>query len=252
LQWLSPVDFALDQHDIISQRHEGTGQWFLDSPTFQNWLYGDRNWNILFCPGIPGAGKTIMAAVAIDHISRLREKKGLATGLAYVFCKYKAQADQSVSSLFAALLKQLVRSRPQTTAATTLIQWHIGGNCQPLLDELAEKMQSVCADYSTVYIVVDALDECDDKGGDRSRLVDKLCDLQVRGNSDVRLLFTSRLIPDIEQRFQGAHQLTIHADNDDVRQFVAAQMPRLSNCIKRDEGLKALAQNAIVESVDGM
>ena len=31
MEWLSPTDFTAQQHDIITRRQEGTGQWFLDS-----------------------------------------------------------------------------------------------------------------------------------------------------------------------------------------------------------------------------
>jgi hypothetical protein len=38
MQWLSPTDFPAQQHDIITRRQEGTGQWLLDSPKFKRWL----------------------------------------------------------------------------------------------------------------------------------------------------------------------------------------------------------------------
>src|SRR5947207_3898983 len=70
MEWLSPIDFPAQQHDIITQRQEGTGQWFIDTPEFKRWLHGyDKT---LFCPGIPGAGKTMMAAITIDHLLGIR------------------------------------------------------------------------------------------------------------------------------------------------------------------------------------
>jgi hypothetical protein len=38
IEWLSPIDFPAQQHDIISRRQEGTAQWFLDSVEFREWL----------------------------------------------------------------------------------------------------------------------------------------------------------------------------------------------------------------------
>jgi DNA replication protein DnaC len=50
----------------ITQR--GPGQWFLDSAEFDAWQQGrDKT---LFCPGISGTGKTMMAAVAVDHLCK--------------------------------------------------------------------------------------------------------------------------------------------------------------------------------------
>ncbi|KAL9048114.1 MAG: hypothetical protein Q9162_007855 [Coniocarpon cinnabarinum] len=105
MQWLSPIDFTAQQSDIISRRQDGTAQWFLESLKFKSWLQGPDK--TLFCPGIPGAGKTMIAAVAIDHLCQMAHSTGV--GVAYLFCSYKAQFDQSALNLFAAILKQLVR-----------------------------------------------------------------------------------------------------------------------------------------------
>lgn len=40
LDWLSPTGFPIQQHDIITRREAGTGQWFIDSPEFKRWLQG--------------------------------------------------------------------------------------------------------------------------------------------------------------------------------------------------------------------
>ena len=110
MEWLSPTDFPAQQHDIITRRQEGTGQWF------KRWLQGSDK--TLFCPGIPGAGKTMMAAIAVNHLCRTAGCDDI--GVAYLFYNYKAQADQSASGLLAALLKQLVQvavQHPQNSGA---------------------------------------------------------------------------------------------------------------------------------------
>jgi hypothetical protein len=59
----------------------------------------------------------MMAAIAIDHLCGMAEGNDI--GIAYLFCNYKAQTDQSAPSLLAALVKQLVQSRPEITAPVT-------------------------------------------------------------------------------------------------------------------------------------
>jgi Cdc6-like AAA superfamily ATPase len=244
MEWLSPTDFPAQQHDIITRREGGTGQWFLETLEFKRWLQGcDKT---LFCSGIPGAGKTMMAAIAIDHLCKTAQSDEI--GIAYLFCNYKAQADQSAPSLLAALLKQLVQSRPDIAAPVThMYDDHSKRNNRPSLDEILRSLQSVCSDYTTVYIIVDALDECTDKDGNRGRLIDKLRELQA--TTDVRLLFTSRSIPDITQKFEPNPMLEVRAREEDVRRFVACQMSRLP---KYEEQLKSAIQDRIVEAVDGM
>jgi hypothetical protein len=55
LDWLTPIDYAPQQSNFISQWQEGTGQWLLNSDEFQVWI--NQRKQTLFCPGIPGAGK---------------------------------------------------------------------------------------------------------------------------------------------------------------------------------------------------
>jgi hypothetical protein len=245
MEWLSPTDFPAQQHDIITRRQEGTGQWFLDSLKFKRWLQGSDK--TLFCPGMPGAGKTMMAAITIDHLCRTT--LGDDIGVAYLFCSYKEQT--SVPSLLAALLKQLVQSRPDMAAqATHLYKDHSKRKSRPSLDEILQVLKSVCSSYAAVHIVVDALDECADAESARSRLIDKLRELQR--TTDVRLMCTARFIPEITQKFESNPMLEVRASEEDVRRFVAGQLTRLPNCVQRDEELKHAIQDKIIEAVDGM
>jgi hypothetical protein len=246
MQWLSQTDFPAQQNDIISRRQEGTGQWLLDSPEFEQWL--QRPHRTLFCPGIPGAGKTMMAAIAIEHLCRTAQAD---VGLAYLFCNYKSQADQSIHGLLSALLKQLVQSRIDIAAPVThLYDHHSKHKSRPSLDEIFAALSTICSNHASVYFVVDALDECSDQDSTRSRLVEKLRDLQTKTN--VRLLFTSRFLPEITEKFQSDTILEIRASEEDVKRFVAGQIPRLPKCIRRDDELTLTVQSKIVKAVDGM
>ena len=59
----------------------------------------------LFCPGIPGADKTMIASIAVDHLrTSFPDDK---TGKAFLYCSYKRQDNQKVDDLLASLLGQL-------------------------------------------------------------------------------------------------------------------------------------------------
>jgi len=246
VDWLSPLVFSKTQHDQIAQRQEGTGKWFLESPKFQSWQLGSDK--TLFCPGIPGAGKTIMAATVIDHLLRAARHD---IGITYLFCEYKAQSDQSTANLFAALLKLLVQTRLGIpTSVRQIYEDHMKQRTRPSLDEILQALQSVCLNYTTVYVIVDALDECSNHNLARDQLITGLRELQAK--VDLRLLFTSRPILGITQQFQLDPVLEVRATEEDVRRYVLAQMPRLPKCIHRDEDLKSILQTKISDAVDGM
>src|SRR6267378_6759760 len=109
IDWLTPVNFALQQCDFISQRQEGTGEWILQSNEFQQWLAQSNQ--TLFCPGMPGAGKTIISSIVINHLHKMFENDP-AIGIAYLYCNFQQHDEQKFIDLILSLLKQLVRESP--------------------------------------------------------------------------------------------------------------------------------------------
>src|SRR6266536_6058887 len=83
LDWLTPIDYAPQQSDFISRRQGGTGQWLLNSDEFQNWV--NQRSQTLFCPGIPGAGKTMITSIIVDHLCT-KFQNDASVGIAYLYC----------------------------------------------------------------------------------------------------------------------------------------------------------------------
>ncbi|KAF2182128.1 hypothetical protein K469DRAFT_586866 [Zopfia rhizophila CBS 207.26] len=109
-------------------------------------------------------------------------------------------------------------------------------------------LRDVLVRCSPVYIVIDALDECQDST--RRQFLAKLRDLQA--GRDIRLMATPRFMPEIEDAFREALWLEVQASEEDVKHFVAGQTYRLPRCIQRDPALQDMVQDKIVEAVDGM
>ncbi|KAF7320585.1 NACHT and ankyrin domain protein [Mycena chlorophos] len=59
LNFVSPINFFPQQQEISQTRHQDTGLWLLQNPNFTRWKSGA--FRILWCSGIPGAGKTVLA-----------------------------------------------------------------------------------------------------------------------------------------------------------------------------------------------
>ena len=247
LNWLCPLDFFIQHKAFLRRRQEGTGRWFLKAPELVKWLDGPSS--TLFCPGIPGAGKTMIAATVIDHCSRLAY--GTTSGLAYIYCNCRDQAAQTEVNLIACLLKQLVQQRGH--APESLVGLYTGCPSRasvPSLDEIFSILISYISTFSRVFVLVDALDECLDQSGTRRQFIGKLRSVQ---NSDiVKLMVTSRLIPSIQQEFQDDLKLPIRACEEDVEMFLNAEIRCLSHCVTRDTTLQAAIKSAIIEAIDGM
>jgi NACHT domain len=247
LEWLSTTDFPTQQVDFISRREPGTGQWFLDSPKFNAWLKEPKS--TLFCPGLPGAGKTMIAAATIDHL--YREVHSNAVGVAFLYFNYKTGADQTATSLLSALLKQLVQNRPDVfEPVSVLYRKHRDGRANASLDEISSTLQGVLSKFLSVLVVIDALDECSNRDGTRTQILSSLRILQAK--ADLRLLCTSRFIPEVVEHFSLSPSVEVRASPTDVKKYVASQVFRLPKCVQRDAGLQQLVEDTIIDAVDGM
>jgi len=216
LKWLTPIDYDPQQNDYIRRRQPGTGQWLLNSLEYQSWL--NTSEQTLFCPGIPGAGKTILTAIMIDDLT-IRFQNDSSIGIAYLYCHFQRRDEQKAEDLFANLLKQLSqerRSLPESVKG--LYDQHQVKRPRPPFDEIVKTLHDVAAMYSRIFIVVDALDECQVSGGCRMRFLSEIFNLQAKCGAN--LFATSRFLPDIIETFKGSILLEIRASNEDIRAYL--------------------------------
>jgi hypothetical protein len=127
---------------------------------------------------------------------------------------------------------------------------HADQNTNPSVNDILKALRSVLSGFSTLHFVVDALDECQDDDGTRHLFLDKLRTL--RAVTDVRLMVTSRSIPDVVNKFQKALRLEVRAKDQDMTRFVHGQIYRLPKCIQRDIALQEAVKSTIVEAAGGM
>ncbi|KAL7804902.1 ankyrin repeat-containing domain protein [Trichoderma aethiopicum] len=244
LNWLSPIDYAPIQMDHIARRQSGTGQWFLNSAEYQTWLKGDRQ--TLFCPGIPGAGKTIITAIVVDDIHS-RFHNDTTVGISYLYCDYRRQ--HTARELLSSLVRQLAQRQASVPDGVSEIYRKYQKQPRGLsLDEMVTLLHSVSKLFSRVFVIVDALDEC--RADSRTELLDKIFKLQARGGTSI--FMTARFIPDIVNIFSESVTLEIRAHDEDVRRFLTHQMTRLPPFVLKDTALQREIKTAISKAVDGM
>lgn len=217
VHWLSPFDFAAQHADYVSRQQSGTGQWLLNSTEFQTFV--TKPSQILFSPGIPGAWKTILTSIIIEEL-HARFQNEDEVGMAYVYCSY--QRKYTLEDLLAILLKQLIQ-RMQSVPKDFVDLYHCykrqAGRLS--LRELRKWFQCATSLYSKVFIIVDALDECNISFA----LLPELFALQTL--SHVNLFATSRCLPNIATKFGDTPSLEIRASDEDIQTYLKENIPRL-------------------------
>ncbi|QYT04235.1 Ankyrin repeat protein [Trichoderma simmonsii] len=248
LNWLTHIDYGPQQSDNLQRRQPGTGQWLLDSTEYSTWLKPDRQ--TLFCPGIPGAGKTILTSIVVDDLCK-RYPHNTTVGIAYIYCSFQQKGEQTAYDLLASLLKQLAQGQSSLPdSVKDLYTQHQAKKTRPSIDEISGALQTVAATFSRVFIVVDALDECQASNKCRSTLLLEIFNLQAK--TETNFFATSRRIPDIERAFKGYPSLEILASDEDVQKYLDSQMSELPGCVLKRPDLQEEIKIKIVKAIDGM
>lgn len=248
LNWLTPVDYTSQQNDYHERRQTGTGQWLLDSIEYRTWLKTARQ--TLFCPGIPGAGKTILTSVVVENLHTQFQNQSH-IGVAYLYCNFRQQDKQNAKDLLASLLKQLARALSSLPDSVKFLHnEHKINQTRPTFQELLRTLHSVAAIYSRVFIVVDGLDEYQASGGCLSAFLSEIFSLQARVG--VSFFATSRPIPNIEEKFKGCLVREILASEEDIRRYVDGHMSQLPNFVLMRPDLQEEIKTEITRAVEGM
>jgi hypothetical protein len=248
LNWLTNIDYGPQQSDNLQRRQPGTGQWLLQSTEYLSWLNTDKQ--TLFCPGIPGAGKTILTSIVVDDLCK-RYASNATIGVAYIYCNFQQKGQQTAYDLLASLLKQFAQGQsPLSGSIKDLYDQHQAKKTRPSIDEISRALQLVAAMFSKVFIIIDALDECQASGKCRSTLLLEIFNLQAMIKAN--FFATSRPIPDIEKEFKGYTSLEIFASDEDVHKYLNSHMSELPGCVSKKLDLQEEIKTAIVKTIGGM
>src|SRR5436190_10435295 len=100
-----------------------------------------------------------LRSIVVEYLERSFEKNNVA--IAYIYCSYKEQEDQTDVNLIASLLQQLVQSNPIIfDEIASLYDDNIKKQKRPTLSEWSKLLQLEIRSLSKVFIIIDALDEC--------------------------------------------------------------------------------------------
>ncbi|KAH9235538.1 hypothetical protein K456DRAFT_1749267 [Colletotrichum gloeosporioides 23] len=158
LEWLSPTNCGSRRSYYLKMRHEDTGQWFLNSTQYQEW--NESTGKTLYYPGIPGASRTILTSTVINDLVLKAESQG-EVDIAYVYCSFERATEQNIEHILSSLLKQLAeRSSDRPESLRRIFENYKNWQTRPSFGELSPTFESVCKMFSRVYILIDALDEC--------------------------------------------------------------------------------------------
>jgi hypothetical protein len=252
--WLSAPDPSTNYHKAHKQRQAETGLWLLESATFQRWKESTASRIWLY--GIPGCGKTILSSTIIEHLLKYcQDNTGMVT--AYFYFDFNDAQKQDPELMLRSLLRQLLqRSITIPKNVDALFSSCDNGEQRPSVHALLEATQQAAQEFTQVYVVLDALDECTQ----RSELMDVLETVAGWKLDNLHLLMTSRKERDIESSLEfyikgeDAVCLQRHVVDQDIQRYVQQRLRNDRGLAKwnKDAGIRQEIEAALISGARGM
>ncbi|KAI0550192.1 hypothetical protein F4679DRAFT_594835 [Xylaria curta] len=227
------LEYYLPRNEGIPNLHKNrkalqepeTCEWMSREESFKDWLkprgsFGNSP-RYLMIHGIPGCGKTVLAASIIERAAN----NCRSCGYAYYYCLYSRNEDATIP-LLKCILRMLCKQK-QYMILPRLERAYAREEALSV-EDLLDCLEEVSHAYDDgVYVIVDAVDE----SKPRESLVKVLCQIGTEQRFwKVSLLFTSREENDIMEpiKLLGNAVATISMSNknvrDDIKRYIHAQL----------------------------
>ena len=229
----------------------GTGQWIFETDQFRSWA-SSRD-AALWLHAKPGAGKTILASTVITHLRQQSSAKDHI--VVYYFYDYKDIKTQSPLKMFETLLAEICRQSPDALAFLSSQSEKYREFNSTYSISILRQMFLDClstAKCQQIHIVIDALDECND----RMKLLEQL-HLIIGAGSQLKIFMTSREEVDLKKSLGSLPQLSLSGSGTtgDIRLYIEHQLEKLITSGElrfRNPILKDEIRDALSAKADGM
>lgn len=213
LGWLSPATILLRHPPQAAV--EGTCEWMFSNGSFRSWLVQETN-SVLWISGKPGSGKTVLASFLVDSIREDTlelQSPAICSSLFFDF-RYSIQRvrGSAKGTLLQTLLYQLLEQEPSIISRLPPAcnsGSHILDRPETLDYQYYQKclrsVLSVATSTNTVFVIIDALDECDQDTQDDILSCIQMIYSAPDSLKKIRIAITSRNLPKTKQSFRTDH-----------------------------------------------
>jgi WD40 repeat protein len=212
--WLQPTDYTAESSEFrrhLFSQAPGTGLWICHTPRFRQWHDLEEHGS-LWIKGVPGAGKSVIAASIVEHLKTIDNAPVL-----FFFFRYIMAANRRPRALVRDWLAKLL---PHSIRLQASLQPLLSGELDDVSDDqLWEHLLTGLSSVEKAYCVVDALDEMELVAGDS--FLRHLNRLGTFRPAAIRLLITSRPKQYIQSSLRDASIVHISLEHDLVGKDIA-------------------------------
>lgn len=153
---------------------------------------------------------TYSRTIILDDIHASTPKDAI---VSYHFFRADNDEDSLQDFLRHLVFQGLNQCRDMIPEAAEMHRIHAASSADPLPKDLVHLLTAIYKRFSVVYMVLDGLDECHYL----PKLARQLSTLRAAG---IKILLTSRSIPDVRKHLEGWHQMDVRPDRCDISLYV--------------------------------
>ncbi|KAJ5211656.1 uncharacterized protein N7498_003302 [Penicillium cinerascens] len=246
--WLKPTDSdspASEYRKHLYSHAPGTGEWIFETDQYRDWSTTDSVGN-LWIRGIPGCGKSVVAANLISRLQQLNNGPVL-----FFFFREIVHSNRSPQSLLQDFCHKLIDSSLHLQSALEQLRKDFPAVESVPFDQFWECLATGLQSVDRVYCVVDALDEME-QGHDR--WLEQFLDLGRQFPRSIKIITTSRQVPHVEKHMQGTCIVDLRLDRLHVDQDISVFVMQHLKESQLDLGLAEIEdiKKAICENGKGL
>lgn len=238
VEWLTPYRDHDKHQEYLREWHPGTLQWFLKSPRYENWLSVPGK--VLFAPGPPGAGKSIVASAVVEDLKQKFESDE-SVKVVGLFCEAH-RLETTPHLLFGSLLKQLLPASSTDAEISSFLSEQFSKGMVSFSAILNHAIVGASKNSSRIFIVVDGVDALQHYDDEYFDIVFEWL-LERPGTN---MLVTSRKVPTVLRDLKNYTTLEIEASGRDLiaytRAFVGEKMP---GAFRKETKMRALETQVV-------
>ncbi|KAF1998479.1 hypothetical protein P154DRAFT_439146 [Amniculicola lignicola CBS 123094] len=250
LSSIPSIDYQLKHNKIAALRYPGTNTWIQQHPSYRKWL--DTNSACLVCYGIPGSGKSVLAASIVEDLRASGER---GTALCYYYCDYTDIESLDSSRLLATLIVQLLVQLPLDKFSESFNSPFGQSNYAPSITVMLEYMSTLLGTFQKIVIILDGLDELTQES--QKSILDVISHFTQNTTRPTKILVTSR--PEEYLLRNGLNQyihlnLTTSLIQEDISLLVEETLRSsfLAESLTLSRGLKEHVKDCLVKGANGM
>lgn len=152
----------------------------------------------------------VLRAAVLDDLATWAPKGAI---IAYHFFRADDSEDSLQDFLRHLVFQGLSQRSEIIPEALEVRRLHTMSNIDPLPKDLVPVLVAICEASPAMYVVLDGLDECQYL----AKLARHFSTLRLSG---MKILITSRDLPDVRKHLEWCHQLEVRPERDDIFRYV--------------------------------